>query len=84
MAMRLTGLMSGMDTESMIKQLVSARQTKVDTAKKAQTKHQWKQDAWKELNTKLQNLQKKYISNMRFADAYSKKTTKVSNGSNYR
>ncbi len=81
MAMRLTGLMSGMDTESMIKQLVSARQTKVDTAKKAQTKHQWKQDAWKELNTKLQNLQKKYISNMRFADAYSKKTTKVSNGS---
>lgn len=81
MAMRLTGLMSGMDTESMIKQLVEARQTKVDTAKKAQTKHQWKQDAWKDLNTKLQNLQKKYLSNMRFADAYSKKATKVSNSS---
>ena len=81
MTLRLSGLMSGMDTESIIKQLVSARQTKVDTAKKAQTKLNWKQDAWKELNTKLQNLQKKYLSNMRFADAYSKKVTKVSNES---
>lgn len=77
--MRLTGLMSGMDTESIIQQLVEAKKTKVDTAKKAQTKLSWKQDAWKELNTKLQNLQKKYLSNMRFATDYAKKTTKVSN-----
>lgn len=81
MTMRLSGLMSGMDTESIIQQLVASRQTKVDTAKKAQTKLNWKQDAWKELNTKLQNLQKKYLSNMRFSDAYSKKVTKVSNES---
>ena len=57
MAMRMSGLMSGMDTETIIKELVSAKQTKVDDAKKAQTKLQWKQDAWKELNTKLKNLQ---------------------------
>ena len=36
--MRLSGLISGMDTESIIQQLVSAKQTKVDDAKKAQTK----------------------------------------------
>lgn len=78
-SMRLTGLMSGMDTESIIQQLVEAKKTKVDTAKKSQTKLSWKQDAWKELNTKLQNLQKKYLSNMRFATDYAKKTTKVSN-----
>ena len=77
--MRLTGLMSGMDTESMIQQLVAAKQTKVDNAKKAQTKLEWKQDAWKSLNTKLKNLQSKYLSNMRFSDAYTKKTTRVSN-----
>ena len=47
MAMRMSGLMSGMDTETIIKELVSAKQTKVDDAKKAQTKLQWKQDAWK-------------------------------------
>lgn len=79
MAMRLTGLMSGMDTESIIQELVAARQTKVDDAKKAQTKQQWTTDAWKSLNTKLKNLQSKYLGSMRFSDAYTKKVTKVSN-----
>ena len=81
MAMRLSGLMSGMDTDSVIQELVAARRTKVDTAVKAQTKLEWKQDAWKDLNTKLKNLQSKYINNMRFATAYMKKTTKASNES---
>lgn len=79
MAMRLNGLMSGIDTESIIQQLVEARKTKVTTAKKAQMKVDYKINAWKSLNTKLKNLQSKYISNMRFSDAYTKKTTKVSN-----
>ena len=30
MAMRMSGMMSGLDTESIIQQLVAARQTKVD------------------------------------------------------
>lgn len=81
MAMRLTGLMSGMDTESVIQQLVEARSTKVETAKKDQTKLEWKTEIWKELNTKLKNLQTKYLGTMRFSDAYTKKTTKVSNES---
>ena len=76
--MRLSGLISGMDTESIIKQLVSAKQTKVDDAKKAQTKLEWKTTAWKDLNTKLKNLQSKYVNNMRFTSAYMKKTTSVS------
>lgn len=79
--MRLSGLISGMDTESIIQELVSAKQTKVDNTKKAQTKHEWKQDAWKSLNTKLKNLQSKYVANLRFSSSYRKKTTKVSNSS---
>jgi len=79
MAMRLSGLMSGMDTDSLVQELVSARKIKVDTAVKARTKLEWKQEAWKGLNTKLKNLQNKYISNMRFSSTYMKKTTKVSN-----
>lgn len=81
MAMRLTGLMSGMDTESIIQDLVKVKRTKVDNQKKAQTKLSWKQEAWKELNTKLKNLQSKFVSNMRFSTAYTKKVTKVSNSS---
>lgn len=79
MAMRMTGMMSGMDTESIIQELVAARRKKVDVKKKEQTRINWKQEIWKELNTKLKRLQSKYIANMRFTDAYSKKTTKFSN-----
>lgn len=80
-ANRLTGLMSGMDTESLIEQLLEGRRTKVNTAKKAQKTVNYKQEAWKSLNTKLKNLQSKYLSSMRFSTAYAKKTTKVSNSS---
>lgn len=76
---RLTGLISGMDTESMISQLVEARKTKVTNKKKEQISLNYKQDKWKELNTKLKNLQAKFVSNMRFTSSYAKKTTKISN-----
>lgn len=79
MAMRLTGINSGLDTESIIQELVAAKQTKVDSAKKEQTKIEWKQEAWKELNSKLKSFQNKYVSNMRLSSDYAKKTTKVSN-----
>lgn len=81
MAIRMSGMMSGMDTDSIVADLVAVRQKKVDAKKKAQTKLTWKQDAWKELNSKLKSLQSKYISNMRFSSSYSKKVTKVSNSS---
>lgn len=79
MAMRLTGLMSGMDTESIIQDLVKVKRTKVDAAKKQQTKLQWKQEAWKDLNSKIYKLYTSTLSDMRFSTAYSKRTTKVSN-----
>lgn len=81
MAMRLSGLMSGMDTESIVQQLVEARRGKVTNATNAQTKLGWKQDAWKDLNKKLKNLQSKFLSSMRFTSGYTQKTTKVSNSS---
>lgn len=81
MALRMTGMYSGMDTDTIIQDLVAARRTKVDTAVKAQKKIQMKQDAWKELNSKIKSLQTKHIANMRFSSAYSKKVTKSSNDS---
>lgn len=78
---RLSGLISGMDTEGLISQLMDARKTKVTKVKKQQMKHNVKQDSWKELNTKLKNFQSKYVSNMRFASSYAKKVTKVSDSS---
>lgn len=79
MAMRLTGLMSGIDTESIIQELVTVKRTKVDDTKKAQKKHQWKQEAWKDLNSQVLKLYNGALSNMRFESSFMKKTTKVSN-----
>lgn len=79
MAIRITGMNSGLDTDSIISELVSAQRTKVDTYKRQQTALEWKQDAWKELNKKALNLFNGVLKNMRFTDAYVKKTTSVSN-----
>ncbi len=79
--MRLSGLMSGMDTESIIAQLVEAKKTKVTKAVKAQKTLKYKQDAWKDLNKQVLNLYNKSLGNMRFESSFIKKTTKVSNSS---
>lgn len=81
MPIRITGMNSGLDTESIISELVKAKSAKKDSLVKAQTKLQWKQDAWKELNSKVYALYSKTLSNMRIKSDYSKKTTTVSNSS---
>ena len=77
--MRLTGLSSGMDTESIVSALVSGKKTKVDEAKQAQQKLEWTQDAWKDMNSKIYGLYSGKLSAMRFSTAYNKKSTKTSN-----
>lgn len=79
MAIRITGMYSGLDTESIISELVSAQSVKKSSMVKAQTKLSWKQDAWKALNTKIFSFYTNTLSNMRFQSSYKKKTTKVSN-----
>lgn len=79
MAMRVSGMYSGMDTESIIADLVAVRQKKVDDVKKAQTKHEWKQDAWKTLNSKVYKLFSGTLENLTYQSSYAKKTTKLSN-----
>ncbi|RDU21899.1 flagellar filament capping protein FliD [Anaerosacchariphilus polymeriproducens] len=78
MAIRLSGLSSGLDTDSIVTELVSAYKIKKDNYKKDQTKLEWKQDAWKELNSKIYNLYSKTVSNLRYSTAYKTKTTTLS------
>ncbi len=78
MSIRLAGMVSGMDTDSMVQELVKAYSTKKDNLKKAQTKLSWKQDSWKEMNTKIYSFYSKSLSNMRFSSSYRKKKTAVS------
>ncbi|MBO4899312.1 MAG: flagellar filament capping protein FliD [Lachnospiraceae bacterium] len=80
MPMRMSGLISGLDTDNVISQLVSAKRMKVTKAKGDQTKLSWKQDIWKDLNKQLVSL-RTTASNLRWSSAWNKKTTNVSNSS---
>lgn len=81
MPIRITGMNSNLDTESIIQELIKVERTKVDKLKKEQTKLQWKQDAWKDLNSKMKSLFNKTVTNLMWPTSYSKKTTSVSNSS---
>lgn len=79
MGVSLSGLISNMDTDSIVASLVSGYKVKKDSYVKAQTKLEWKQDAWKELNTKIYGFYSKHLTTLRFSGAYNKKTSSVSN-----
>src|SRR5574344_44785 len=79
MGISLSGLISNMDTDTMVTQMVSGYKAKKDTYVKAQTKLEWKQDAWKDMNTKIYGFYSKYLTTLRFSGAYNKKTSSVSN-----
>lgn len=78
MAIRITGMYSGLDTESIINELASAQSYKKTKLVKAQKKLSWKQDAWKALNTKIYSFYQK-LDDMRLQSSYMKKKTTVSN-----
>ncbi len=53
MPIRMSGLMSGMDTEAIVKELMSAQSIKKNKVVKAKTKLEWKQTKWADLNLSL-------------------------------
>jgi len=78
MSIKLSGLNSGMDTESIIQELVKAKSDKKIKLEGEQKKLEWKQEAWKDLNSKIYGLYSKTLSNMRLVSDYTKKVTKAS------
>ena len=79
MAMRLSGLVSGMDTDAMIEELVSAYSTKKDKIFKQRKTLEYKQEAWKDLNSKIYGFYTGSLSNMQLTSHYSLKTCTSSN-----
>lgn len=76
---RFSGMASGMDTESMVKAMVLRYQEKVDDKKKAQTKLEWKKDAYSAMNTKFYDFYTKTASQSRLQSSFTKKNLVSSN-----
>lgn len=58
----LSGLASGMDTESMIENAISGIKLRITNLQKKQTKVEWQQEAYRSIIDKMYNFTKKYTS----------------------
>lgn len=81
MGIRMTGLSSGLDTESIVSELMKAKSMKKTKIENKKTKLEWTQEKWKDLNTKLYALYTDKVSNMRLAASYNTKKVSVSDSS---
>lgn len=81
MPVRLSGLVSGMDTDSLIKELVDAQKLKNKKVEDKQTLLTWKQEKWKDLNSKLYKLYTEDLNKMQLQGSYNTKKISTSNDS---
>ena len=77
MAMRVSGINSGLDTDAIVQELVSAYSKKTEKYEKEQTKLSWKQEAWKSLNSKVYSFYTN-TSKLKSSSAYAAKKVSVS------
>ncbi len=81
MPIRMTGLISNLDTEGLIKELMNAQNMKKTKIENKITKLEWKQEKWKELNTKIYKLYTDSLADMKTEGTYLTKKASSSNES---
>lgn len=81
MAIRMTGLNSGLNTESIVAALMSAQRTKQTKIENKKTKLEWKQEVWSSLNTKIYDFYKGSLAKIRMQSNYRTKAATSSNTS---
>ena len=77
----MSGLISNMDTDSLVKSLVDAQKLKNKSTSDKKVKLEWKQERWQELNKKLYALYTDELSKLRLQGSYSTKKAVSSNSS---
>ena len=81
MGIRMSGINSGLDTDSIVQALMSAQNYKKTKVQNKQTTLEWKQEAWKELNTKLYDFYKNSLSKLKAQGTYKTKAATSSDTS---
>lgn len=81
MGIRMSGLMSGLDTEAIVGALMSAQSLKKTKVERSKTKLEWTQTKWADLNTKLKKLYNEQVTKMQLQSSYKAKKATVSDSS---
>ena len=81
MPIRMTGMASGIDVDAVVKELMSAQKLKKTNLEGKKEKLSWKQDAWKEMNTKLYSFYTSSLSKMKTQGNYQARKATASDAS---
>ncbi|MBQ4232009.1 MAG: hypothetical protein II699_01915, partial [Lachnospiraceae bacterium] len=79
---RLTGMASGLDTDSIVQGLTSAYQVKIDKVTKKKKKVELQKDAWATINSSILSFYKGSLSKIKTRGNYSAKKASVSGSNN--
>lgn len=84
---RITGLASGLETDTIIKGLMASYLSKLDKQDQYTTKLEWTADAYREINTLIKNFRSKYLTsqfntNMMTSSAYRNMTVCMQTSTN--
>ncbi|RHW39928.1 hypothetical protein D1B33_03520 [Lysinibacillus yapensis] len=78
---RITGLASGMDTESMVEKLMKAESAQMEKLQQQKQKYEWKRDAYRDVNKKLSTFSDNLFDKFALQRDFSSKTVSVSDSS---
>ncbi len=81
MPIRLGGMISGLDTDAIVKELMSAQTLKKTSIENKKTKLEWKKEKWEDLNTKMYSLYTEKLSALKLQGGYLTKKVTSSNES---
>lgn len=81
MPLRMTGITSGLDTDSIVSALMEAQTTKKTKVENKKTKLEWTQNIWTGLNKKLYSFYTDSAGKMRFQSSYQTKKAASSDAS---
>lgn len=81
MPLRMTGMTSGLDTDSIVSALMEAQTTKKTKVENKKTKLEWTQNIWTGLNKKLYSFYTDSAGKMRFQSSYQTKKAASSDAS---
>ncbi len=79
MGIGLSGMVSGLDTDAIVKAMVSGQQAKATKIENKITLNKWTKDVWSDMNSKIYNFYTKYSSKLRLQTSYMTKTANSSN-----
>lgn len=79
MPIRMSGMISGLDTDAIVKELMSAQSLKKTKIEQNKQKLDWKKEKWEALNTKIYSLYTEKLSSLKLEGSYLTKKVSSTN-----